>query len=316
MRNLLRLILVFPIVAACSRDRGAGPGPDVPVDLWSRLEDMAAPLRMYDGGDQDGCIGDSSQIYLAGAAPNEGAILYTFDPVALTFHKVGLLTGCPASVWSKGGFYPTAMALDRTTAWMNFWDGGQQVLRERLYKIDLDKATCTDTGADLTDAHLSFLVSGLASLPDKKNPAKDVLYSTVQYQDGVGMVTALATIDTTALKVTEVAATPAAAKLSDTGDGHLFAYMGGALVEMDPATAAVKSSKQLKLPIQSWPGMTLVFWQKQVWMFVAADSPLNATTHAYLIDPATGSATEKATLKDFYVAGSAVQPCVAIMPPG
>ena len=116
--------------------------------------------------------------------------------------------------------------------------------------------------------------------------------------------------------MTTVAPTEASTKLAYTGDGRLFGFMAGALVELDPATAKVKSRKPVKLPIQSWPGMAIAIWQKQVWIFVSADSPLNSTVHAYLVDPNAGTATEKATLADFYATGAVVQPCVAIPPPG
>src|SRR5204863_4627965 len=120
----------------------AADGPGASHDL--------ARMIVEDAGAHD-CIGDANVIYLIGAGPADGAALYTFDPSAFTFKKVGLLAGCPPSIWSKGGFYPTAMALDRSTAWINFWDGGQQILRERLYKVDLATATCTDTGRDLVE---------------------------------------------------------------------------------------------------------------------------------------------------------------------
>lgn len=313
---LLVLAVLGASPVACSRSaRTAGTGDEVADLLLPAPPDLGPLPPPPDGGNQGGCVGDGDTIYLAGS-DLDGAALYSFSPRTFQFQRVAALAGCPPSVWSKGGFYPTAIALDRTTAWINFWDGGNQVLRERLYTFDLATGACTDSGRDLTGAHPSFLLSGLAALPDRADPARDTLYATIQYPEGAGMTTALATVDTSAWTVRVVAPITAAAKLADTGDGRLFAYQAGSLVELDPARGTARSSKFLKLPLSSWPGMAIVLWQKQVWIFVSADSPLSSVTHAYLIDVATGGATEKAVQKDLYAIGAVAAPCVAIPPPG
>jgi hypothetical protein len=267
------------------------------------------------GGSAPGCARGAELLYIVGFGAN-GSMLYTFDPPTLTFAPVGPLAGCPPGIFSQGGPYPVAMALDRNAiASVLYYDGGQQIVTDRLWRVDATTVTCTDTGQDMTHPAGPFTGAGLAYLPDPNDPMKDVLYASVQHGMGLQTVSEIGLVDPATLAVAPLGPTEATVKITGTGDGHLYGFGALALYEYDPATIAELSKKNVSVPVQSFPGNAFAFWGGQLWVFEATSSdPDTASTTAYLIDPVTGMASAEATV-ELYVTGAGVSTCAPIEPP-
>ena len=268
------------------------------------------------GGGMAGCARGADFVYVVGFGA-EGSMLYRFDPPSATFTKVGPLAGCPPGIFTQGGPYPVAMALTRdAVATVLYYDGGQQdVLFNRLWTVDTETVTCTDTGKDLTLPAGQFMGVGLAFLPDPGDPDKDVLYASVQYAMGSGMASAVGTVDLAALSIATLGPTDASVKLTGTGDGRLYGFGASSIYEYDPATIAELTKLGVTLPVQSYPGNAFVFWGGDLWVFEANDAnPDTATTAALLVDQATGKTTQMATVP-LYVTGAGISTCAPLEPP-
>lgn len=249
------------------------------------------------GGSTPGCAPGAELLYIVGFGAS-GSMLYTFDPPSLTFTEVGPLAGCPPGIFSQGGPYPVAMALDRNAiASVLYYDGGQQIVTDRLWRVDTATVTCTDSGQDMTHPAGPFTGAGLAYLPDPADPGVDVLYASVQHGMGLETVSEIGTVDPSTQAVTPLGPTEATVKITGTGDGHLYGFGALALYEYAPATIAQLSKKNVSVPVQSFPGNAFAFWGGQLWVFEATSSdPDTASTTAYLIDPMTGMASAEATV--------------------
>src|SRR5690349_15674219 len=90
-----------------------------------------APTKGSDNApDGDGCSAEAKLVYVI----SQDQDLYSFNPTALTFKKVGHMD-CPGA-----GGSPNSMAIDRSgVAWVNFNDGS-------LFKVSTKDAKCTQTG--------------------------------------------------------------------------------------------------------------------------------------------------------------------------
>src|SRR5262249_3002409 len=145
---------------------------------------------------------------------------------------------------------------DRTgTMWIDYYDGGKQIVTNRLYKVDIATVTCTDTGKDLTHPMGPFLAAGLAVLPAPTDPTEGVPPVSAQYGMGASTVSEIGTVDLSGLTVTSIGPTFATDKITGTGDGRLFAFGALQVLELDPKTAASKSTLNVTgLPFQSYPG--------------------------------------------------------------
>jgi hypothetical protein len=267
------------------------------------------------GGGTPGCSREAELMYVVGFGAM-GSMLYTFDPPSLTFTPVGPLAGCPPGIFSQGGPYPVAMALDRNAvASVLYYDGGQQIVTDRLYRVDTSTVTCTDTGMDLGHPSGPFTGAGLAFLPDPADPQQDVLHASLQYGMAPGTVSEIGRVDLAALSITPLGTTEATVKITGTGDGRLYGFGALSIYEYEPATIAELSQQSVSLPVQSFPGNAFAFWGGDLWIFEATSSnPDTASTTAFLVDQTTGMTTAEATV-DLYVTGAGISTCAPLAPP-
>jgi hypothetical protein len=203
--------------------------------------------------------------------------LYRFDPSKLTFAKIGQVSCFPSN------FSAFSMAVDRQgVAWIQ---GSIQVGASAewyLYRVSTTDATCS--GSIILPGVHNFETAGGGEtfVASQSNPEAETLYSTlISGFAGSGSQFSVSTIDTTngsVLPVGQLNSDGASGmSLTGTGDARLFAAesptstsdAGTDIVftERDPATAAVKSTKNVTIP-PSYIVISMTFWGGDFWFFL------------------------------------------------
>lgn len=292
---------------------GPGSSSDAPADLGSTLSlDVGIPKA--DLGDIDACacapVTDDIVVVTF-----DGEVA-TFDPSTTTFETVipslGALPGCGNSLYS--------MSLDRAgRAWLQFDDG--TLARVSLADPDACELVEVDTSAVEIDSFGMGFVSTGADDPCEllfghRNPF------------GGAAPGELFAIDPVTLHADDVGASAyAAAELTGTGDGRLFAMgrdPGGVveLADIDPGTGVVLATTPLDdLDLQG--GFAFATWGGDVWFFTASDEhPGRSEVNMLDADDSDGNGVQDLTevvatvpLGDVIV-GAGVSTCAPIGPAG
>jgi hypothetical protein len=239
-----------------------------------------------DGSVGDDCAASAKLIYVV----TRDRQLYSFDPPALAFAKVGDV----ACANETSAF---SMAVDRSgVAWMLFTSG-------KLYRVSTVDASCTVTpfvGGSVTFTHF-----GMGFVSDAPGSAAETLFISDYGGGGLGK------IDTASLQITPIGqyAPPlGSSELTGTGDARLFGFFPLSPVkvaEIDKGTAKILS--QVDLPgISIGLGYAFAFWGGDFWLF--------SGTEVNQYKPANGTATPVVAYP-FAVVGAGVSTCAPLTPP-
>lgn len=251
------------------------------------------------GGTNVGCSVESQYVYVI----DDGAVLYKFDPPALSFTAIGTLS-CGAS-WLDT---PFSMAVDRNAnAWVVYTDGS-------LYKVDTKTAGCTPTS--FAPGQHGFVTFGMGFSTDGPGSTKDTLF--VSDSDYAGTTKGLAMVDTQSLVLTPVGMydkIDARAEMTGTGDGKLYGAFEGTpyvVAQIDKGKATILSQAP-QSQIQYAPGASnfaFAFWGGSFWLFVGPGTQ----TDVFQYDPAAGTTSLRTTVPQVIV-GAGVSTCAPIEPP-
>jgi hypothetical protein len=253
---------------------------------------------MFDGSTEGGmskCAKATDLVYVV----SQQNALYSFDPGALMFTKVGVLD-CPVS----GGFQPFSMAVDRNGfAWV-LYSGG------KVWKVDITNAHCTSI-AYQPNQH-GFSKFGMGFSTNGMNSTDETLYLANYNGSGLG------SLDTTTLMVTPVGmydTIHASAELTGTGDGRLFAFFETPTIqiaELDKTNAHI-ISKHAEPTINIGSAWAFAFWGGSFWLFT---NPNGNGSRVDQYDPMAGTTnTVIQNVGGFSIVGAGVSTCAPITPP-
>lgn len=230
--------------------------------------------------------------------------LYTFDPQALTFTKVGRLD-CPTA----GN--PTSMAIDRTgTAWVNYADGS-------LFKVSTKDASCAATS--FAKNQKGFLKFGMAFATNGPNPTEETLYiSGLVDPDGKGFGKIdLGTLTITMLGDYSNNLAKKAAEMTGTGDGHLYGFFTtqpqATLAEINRENGATSNEKSLA-GVSVGNAFAQTFWGGDFWFYTAEGTSPSKVTQLR----ASGNGEIAVVVPDvggFRIVGAGVSTCAPLTPP-
>jgi hypothetical protein len=222
--------------------------------------------------------------------------LYSFYPPTLAFTKIGTIA-CPGAKST-----PYSMAVDRKgTAYSVFADG-------TLWQISTANAACKSTPYVPSPQGTPFFNFGMGF---SGTQTTDTLYvCDAQFTSNSQ---GLATIDTTTFKrkfIAQFQPELPRCELTGTGDGRLFAFClftsgtGSQISEIDPATAKIIASNQLKLG-NSNDAFAWAFWGGYFWIFTGPTGSTQVTRY----DPVTFAETPVTTLPNRTIVGAGVSTC-------
>jgi len=272
--------------------------PDVPV--FNPCPDAAATL-----------------IYVIG----KSGTLYSFDPGASTFTTIGTIS-CPGTSTTDT---PFSMAVDREgIAYVGFsnTDPAGNQIGTGLFRVSTKTAICTATTYnEAKNGMYTFGMGFVANATDagvgEAGPLDQLFISL-----DVGGITSnglLSTLDTTSFNVTKIgffspAPGLAAAELTGTGDGRLFAFSPGTvdggtfIAQVDPGTAKIIAESVVPGVVQG-AGWAFGFWGNAFYTFTTAGSMAGETTTlVHKFDPLTMKVTLVAMNTDTIV-GAGVSTC-------
>ncbi len=217
--------------------------------------------------------------------------LYSFYPPTLGFTKIG-------NIQCKSSAKPFSMGVDRSgIAYSVFNDGN-------LFQISTLNAACKATPYVPGQHTFTTFGMGYSGAAD----AGETLYVSQTSSSNP----TLGSIDTTSYELSVIGtyhpSKGGRCELTGTGDGRLFAFClpvvgnGGALVELDPATAQVLSD--VGLPFGgSQDAFAYAFWGGDFWMFTG-----QTATTVTRYDPVAQTSTTVATFASTIV-GAGVSTC-------
>ena len=258
--------------------------------------------------------------------------LYSFNPAALKFTKIGQLDcptketmvqvdGCPVTENS-----PNSMAVDRSgTAWVGYQNG-------ELFKVDTSNAKCTATGYEY--GQQGFDKYGMGFSSDQAGGTAESLYLigekfTIDSCDfgepsGLGTVgRGLVKLDTSTLAVTKVGDFSGdlhgqSGELTGGGDGKLvgfFTTSPAVYAEIDKTNAATTHEKSLNtvdLGGQQY-AFAFSYWGGDFWFYSS-----NGTTPSKVTRVHTSSdGKEETAIADvggFQIVGAGVSTCAPTSP--
>jgi hypothetical protein len=244
--------------------------------------------------------------------------LYSFDPLAKVFKKIGPLA-CPTSM------QPNSMAIDRhATAWVNYVqsDGLGNDTAGSIFEVSTADASCHPTNVALPSG---FYRLGMGFSVDAPGAKTETLYVTGT-SGGLGQSSpGLGKIDLASMALTPVGAFtgPLAgqnAELTGTGDARLFGFFTTQpinVAEIDKASGAIKSATPLpavEVPV-AW---AFSFWGGDFYLYTAPNPNTDPgrTSNVTHYRPSDGSVdTTYMTNVGFRIVGAGVSTCAPIVQP-
>ena len=244
------------------------------------------------GGNQSGCSDAAKLVYVLSGDYD----LYSFDPAALKFTKIGRID-CDVEqqkVMLDDGFgdeiegpdnTPNSMAVDRTgKAWVGYQDG-------ELFNVDTSTAHCTSTGFDY--AHTDFNKYGMGFSADSAGATTDTLYLIGEKFDTDGASIGsegkgLYKLDTSTLALTAIGDFPGhlrrqAGELTGGGDGKLYGFFTtspAVSAEIDKTNAETSNEKSLDTVDLGGNSYAFAFsyWGGDFWFYSAGGSDPSKVT--------------------------------------
>ncbi len=256
-----------------------------------------------------GCSEAAKLVYVVSDAND----LYSFQPSALTFTKIGALK-CNA-----GSEQPNSMAVDRSgTAWVNYSDG-------RLFKVSTADASCQST-AFKTGQH-GYKKFGMAFATDAAGGTAETLFVSGIVDSQIGgspQGQGVSRIDLSTLGLTYIgdfsgSLQGAGAELTGNGAGNLFGFFTTApahLAQINKASGATSSVIPLN-NVSTGTDWAFSFWGGDFW-FYTADTSFNKsdTTNVTRLKAATDNSLS--VVKEqigFRIVGAGVSTCAPTTPP-
>lgn len=274
------------------------------------------------GGSQSGCSDAAKLVYVLSGDYD----LYSFDPAALKFEKIGRIdcavehdkvtiddgSGDDIEVSDNT---PNSMAVDRTgRAWVGYQDG-------ELFNVDTSNAHCTSTGFDY--ANSGFNKYGMGFSADSAGATTDTLYLIgEQFEvDGQSLGSVgkgLYKLDTTSFALTAVGDFPGhlrhqAGELTGGGDGKLYGFFTtspAVSAEIDKSSAVTSNEKKLDTVDLSGGSYAFAFsyWGGDFWFYSSKNGNPSKVTR--LRTSTNGKEeTAVANVGDFQIVGAGVSTC-------
>jgi len=250
-------------------------------------EDTDADETETDPPDEDDCTDTSDLVYVI--ARDDGS-LYTFDPAALGFTRLGRVD-CGTSQT------PASMAVSRDgVAYVRYGDNS-------LYAVDLATLGCSRTA--YSDRTTRFGDFGMGYATDSAETWRDRLY--------IASADTLAVLDTASYALTSVGALSSQSELTGNADGELWAFLPletpARLVQLDKDDARTLDVLRLTgFPDPSdLDTFAFATWSGSFWLFVRV-SGMGESTDVYEV---TADGTMHKVLEDvgFDVVGAGVSTC-------
>lgn len=243
-------------------------------------------------GNPTGCADGTQDIFIISKEYD----LYRFDPSSLTANKVGPIA-CPGA---GSGATPFSMSVDRTgTGWVLFNDGS-------LHNVSITDASCSTTAFQPNQQ--GFKKFGMGFVANAPGSSEETLFVANEF--------GVASVDTTSLTVSPIGefGFSAAAELTGTGNGDLFAFFFGFppyISQVDKGTAALGPEQKLS-GVEVGTGFAFAFWGGAFWVFTAPDGVSSKVTR---YDPMTQAIDVKVPSLGFKVVGAGVSTCAPIEEP-
>jgi hypothetical protein len=324
----MKRVLLLLASVACGSNGGFSPSDAGSHGDADGVQDAVAndgPPFSVDGSFDAGtgtCSDASKLVYLV-SVEND---LWTFDPAALVFTKVGALD-CPTTpcgaTWS-----PEAMAVDRNgTAYIAMTDG-------RIFTADTATAHCSATsyvtgqnGRRVFD--MAFATDGMTT-SETLYTVTDELVETITCSDagpqtdvsGSSQGGGLATIGIPSLAMSLVGdytdgLAGQTCALTGTGDGRLFGWFGGGgssdpsvIAEIDKTTGATPSSTPIN-GVATGGDFAWSFWGGDFWFYSANGASSSVTRFRYSTDQSVSVVVADTGM---LIVGAGVSTCAPVVP--
>ncbi len=268
-------------------DVGEPGGDDMPEDSGDTGAPAEEETEEEDPAPEDDCDHTSDLIYVI--ARDDGA-LYTFDPEALTFSRLGVLR-CGTSAT------PESMSVARDgVAYVRGSDDG-------LYAVDLTTLACSATS--YSDRETGFGAFGMGFATQDADTWRDELF--VANEGWLGR------LDTSSFSLSSLGRMPSQAELSGNADGELWAFFPlespATLARLDKEDASVLEEVALPRFPDAGDIDTFAFatWGGEWWLFVR-EHGMGSSTDVYRVT-AEGEMTKELSEVGFDVVGAGVSTC-------
>ncbi len=240
--------------------------------------------------------------------------LYSFDPSLATFRTIGTIA-CPgAGTLSE----PFSMAVDREGVAYVIFEFTATGSASALYRVSTKDASCTSTSFNpAAYGNFTFGMGFVANEADGGSDAGETLYVS---RDVMGLTGdgELDRIDTTTFVLTPIAdfsPFAAAAELTGTGAGSLFAFSPSTtagesfIAQVDPKTAKVLGQDFLPGIVQG-EGWAFGYWGGNFYTFTTGMG--DPATVVNQFDPVSKTVTLITTLATDTIVGAGVSTCAPV----
>ncbi len=251
-------------------------------------------------GAGDNCSSEAKLVYVLSDA-NE---LYSFDPPAKSFKKIGTVT-------CNGSMAVNSMAIDRNaTAWVNYVGGGFGDSSGSIYKVNTKDASCDPSPAVKLPS--GWYRIGMGYSTDGAGSMGETLFISSTSSGQLGK------IENNSLKpiagFSPGLFSGQSAELTGTGDGRLFGYFTTTPVyvaEIDKGTAVVSNQKAIS-GLETPSAWAFSFWGGDFYLYAASLG--NSRVSRYR--PSDGS-IDNNYMPDigFRIIGAGVSTCAPLQPP-
>lgn len=260
------------------------------------------PAGAGGGGPSDNCSDAAKLVYVLSDAND----MYSFNPPAKTFTKIGQLT-CNTAM------QPNSMAVDRNAvAWVNYVESdGFGDTDGVIFKVSTKDASCDP--APTVQLVNEWYRIGMGFSSNNDGTDNETLFVSGTTGSGLGKINAANTLNPIG-GFSPGAFNGASAELTGTGDGRLYGYFTTTPVQVgqiDKATGAVSNGKVIT-GLATPSAWAFSFWGGSFYLYAAGFGNSNVTKY----DPATG-AIDNAYMTDvgFRIVGAGVSTCAPLEPP-
>jgi hypothetical protein len=266
------------------------------------------------GGVGGGCSGAAQLVYVL----SEENDIYSFDPPAKTFTKIGTLN-CTAP-----GMQPNSMAVSRdAVAWVNY--AAPDNSTGAVFQVSTSNAACQASSIPL-EAGWTRIGMGFSTDSDA-GTSETLFIAGVSATQGLPSATpsrGLGSLGTTTQVVTPIGPFSGTlqgedAELTGTGDGRLYGFFTTTpvqIAEIDKSTGA--TSNVVSLPTVEVPeAWAFSFWGGDFYLYTyPGEATAGRTTNVTHFSPSTG-ATDTAYMTNigFIIVGAGVSTCAPTVSP-
>lgn len=260
------------------------------------------PAGSGGGGPANNCSDAAKLVYVLSDAND----LYSFNPPAKTFTKIGQLT-------CNTGMQPNSMAVDRNaTAWVNYVQSdGFGDSDGVIFKVSTKDASCDPSPTVQLVSDWYRIGMGFSSNNDGTDG--ETLFVSGTTGSGLGKINAANTLNPIG-GFSPGTFAGASAELTGTGDGRLYGYFTTTPVQVgqiEKTTSAVSNGKVIT-GLATPTAWAFSFWGGSFYLYAADFGNSNVTKY----DPATGTINNAyMTNVGFRIVGAGVSTCAPLEPP-